>query len=513
MKTIEGRDDILRAFSGPPTDESRAIIGVPSAVFYPENIRDIEAVVEQALLERKDITILGGRTGITAGSAPNEGSYAISFEKLNRILEVISDTNGIILRCEPGVTIDRITDFCRSPDAAVPGADSLEPGKWFYPPDPTEATAQLGGTVATNASGARSFRFGSTRNHVDSLSVLTVEGDRFEIRRGKIFFTDDSVTLTTSCGKNITIPAPIYRTPVSKAVCGYYARDDMDLIDLFIGSEGTLGIFHEIEIRLSPSPHFLGGLSFFHTSEHAFSFAEFLRIQEHVAAVEFFDQSALAFMRTHMEEQPISFPRIPDEAGAALYWEYMDAVETPFDDVLEAWEDALLANGSSFESTWSGFDTSEMNKLKAFRHAIPELVNQVTGMRKREIPSLRKVGTDTAVPLESFPKVYREYTDLLDQSGIEWLAFGHIGDCHLHFNLLPGTDEELNRALQIYKKMMYIAIREDGCISAEHGIGKIKTDYLQEMAGSEAMASMRRIKRALDPRFRLNRGNLFAPDE
>ncbi len=513
MKVIKGREAILKAYSGPPTDESRATIGMPTAVFYPENVDDIETVVRDAAREHKDLTIMGGRTGITAGCAPCEGSYVLSFEKMDKILQVESDNRGLLLRCEPGVTIEQIKAFCLSPETNIPGSERLSPGEWFYPPDPTETTARLGGTIATNASGARSFRFGSTRNHVESLSVITAEGDRLEIRRGEAFFSGDSVTIPTNQGNDISIPAPTHRTSISKAVCGYYAREGMDLIDLFIGSEGTLGVFCEIVIRLSPSPHFLGGLSFFDTNEHAFSFADFLRAQDHVAAVEFFDHSALSFMRAHMEEQPVPFPELPLDAGAALYWEYLETDDAPFEDVFEGWEAALTVNNSSFESTWSGFDTSEMDKLKAFRHTIPELVNQVVGMRKREIPSLRKIGTDTAVPVERFPIVYREYTSLLNQSNVEWLAFGHLGDCHLHFNLLPKTDEELNTAFSLYRKMMRIAVRENGCISAEHGIGKIKTEHLADMAGPEALASMRRVKQALDPHFRLNRGNLFSADE
>lgn len=510
MKTIDGRDDILRAFSGPPTDESRAIIGVPSAVFYPESLDEVETVVRQAIGEQKSLTVMGGRTGITAGSAPDEGSYALSFEKLDRILEVIADSRGLLLRCEPGVTIDRIREFCLSPDKNVPGADGVKPEEWFYPPDPTETTARLGGTVAANASGARSFRFGSTRNHVESLSVITIEGDRFDIRRGELFFTDNEIVVTTYQGKPLTIPAPNYRTSVAKAVCGYYAQEKMDLIDLFIGSEGTLGIFREIGIRLSPVPHFLGGLSFFDTNEHAFSFAEFLRAQDHVAAVEFFDETALIFLRNHIEETPVSIPEFPENAGSALYWEFMETDDFPFENVFEEWETALSANCSSFESTWSGFDSSEMKKLKAFRHALPELVNHVVGRRKQDVPSLRKVGTDTAVPVEKFQTMYERYKTLLNESGIEWLAFGHLGDCHLHFNLLPRTEEELGLALDLYRQMMHIAVQAGGCISAEHGIGKLKAAYLADMIGSEALDSMKRIKRSLDPNSRLNRGNLFS---
>jgi D-lactate dehydrogenase (cytochrome) len=286
----------------------------------------------------------------------------------------------------------------------------------------------------------------------------------------------------------------------------------MELIDLFIGSEGTLAVFSEIGIRLIPAPSLVGVLTFFPSRKQAFAFADFLRKLKNVAAIEYFDETALTFINQNRDKAPAMLPEFPAGARAALYWEYSETDLEPFESSTDAIEAALIANGSSFESSWSGIDRKESSLLKAFRHSVPECINQLIASYKALYPVIRKIGTDAALPGPAFEPVFETFLKLTTASKINTVIFGHIGDFHLHWNMLPKVPAEFEKAVEIYTVMMDCVISSGGTVSAEHGIGKLKVDYLAKMYGKDAMEEMKRIKEVFDPFRLLNPGNLFVYD-
>jgi D-lactate dehydrogenase (cytochrome) len=157
----------------------------------------------------------------------------------------------------------------------------------------------------------------------------------------------------------------------------------------------------------------------------------------------------------------------------------------------------------------AGFDDQGRERLKVFRHAVPEFVNNVMALNKSKAPSVRKVSTDAAVPIEQFRQVFEQQIGLVEQSNVRHVVFGHLGDGHLHINLLPCDDDEMKRALEVYDRVMTLAIYNNGTVSAEHGIGKLKKKYLREMYGERAISGMKRIKNIFDPGWLLSPGNLF----
>jgi D-lactate dehydrogenase (cytochrome) len=142
--------------------------------------------------------------------------------------------------------------------------------------------------------------------------------------------------------------------------------------------------------------------------------------------------------------------------------------------------------------------------MRAFRHSLPVSVNERVVKNKQ-----KKIGTDMAVPDENFPAFLRYYKETLDASGLEYVIFGHIGDCHLHANMLPKDDAEAEKARHIYGRCVAQAIMLGGTVSAEHGIGKLKRKYLSAMMGERYLNEMAEIKRAFDPKGILGRGNMF----
>jgi D-lactate dehydrogenase (cytochrome) len=513
MKSIIGNEKVRKEAVGLLYDESRFTAGVPSEVHFPESIEDCRRVCAAAFAQNRPITLIGGQTGIAGGSVPTEDSIALCFNAMNRILGAGAAPDGApVLYCQPGVTIDAIAAFCDAPLSlpyAVKNAEQLEPGAWFYPPDPTETTAQLGGTVAANASGARTFRFGPTRAHIESLLVILADGNAATLQRGQYHFSKNGCCINTEKGAQVVIPPLPYLSPPIKNASGYFSAPGMDCIDLFVGSEGTLGIFTEIGIRLSPRPSFIGGLSFFGSRNGAFAFADFLRKQPRVSAIEYFDATALEFIEKRKDAISLALPALPPNAQAALYWECMDNSQSPFEEQLESWEERLAACDSSLDATWSGFEPQERKRLKSFRHAVPELVNFTIAQYKKSAPNIRKIGTDTAAPGDHFEAMFEKYRALIKENKLTSVIFGHLGDYHLHFNLLPQNEGQLQTCLGLYRRMMTIAAEYGGVISAEHGIGKAKAAYLSLMYSEEALAAMKSVKKALDPKWLLSPGNLF----
>jgi D-lactate dehydrogenase (cytochrome) len=513
MKKICGQDTIRRELPDILHDESRFESGVPSCVCFPESLADLQGIFREVSSERRGVTLVGGQTGTTGGAVPEEGNWAIAFSSMKRILGVSFDAEKPpVVLCEPGITLEELERFLRAPREwpyPVAGSDDLPPGGFFYPPDPTEMTAQLGGTVATNASGARSFRFGPPRVHVDSLLLVFASGDTVTVKRRKGEKPDEGRTLVTDQGVQFAIPPLPYMSSRIKNASGYFSRPDREPIDLFIGSEGTLATFAAVGVRVQPAVNILAGLSFFTSSGAAFDFADFLREETQIAAIEFFDGSSLRFLDRYRHRVPGSFPSFPKGAGSAVLWEFLEGSPETWESRMDKWEAALARCGASLEETWSGFEEAEKERLRRFRHALPETVNGVIAENKRSCKEIRKIGTDSALPADRFRVVYESMTRMIEKSGLASAAWGHLGDHHIHVNLIPSTGKELSAALDIYDECMSLAVENGGTVSAEHGIGKIKKKYLQKMYGREAVEAMRAVKTAFDPAGILNPGNLF----
>ncbi len=205
-------------------DTSNLKIGNATAVYVPKNEDEVLEVIKEARKENIPLTASGAGTGTVGGRIPLEGAV-ISLEKMNNIVSIDKKNMRSVLQA--GVIVD---DFLKA----------LESKNLFYPPFPTERTAFVGGNVSTNASGEYSYRFGATRKYVERIKVVLSTENILEIRRGE--YTADENGLITSPFFKVKIPA--YRSPDIKNAAGYFSRPGMDLIDLFIGSEGTLGYYY-----------------------------------------------------------------------------------------------------------------------------------------------------------------------------------------------------------------------------------------------------------------------------
>jgi len=289
----------------------------------------------------------------------------------------------------------------------------------------------------------------------------------------------------------------------------------MDLLDLFIGSEGTLGIVVEAEIALTPAPPFRWGIMAFLPGEaHALSFVRQARsddLAHKPVAIEFFDNRALTLLRDNRGKFAVlsELPELPPHFHTAVYVEYHGDSEDVVMAAMEGLVGELEGCGGDEDATWTAMDEHEMQRLKDFRHAVPETVNSLIDERRKTEPKLTKLGTDMAVPDERLEDVMKMYHGALDQEGLEYVMFGHIGNNHVHVNILPRDLSEYEKGRSTYLEWARGVIHMGGTVSAEHGIGKLKVPLLKEMYGEKGIEEMKAVKRLFDPDRRLNRGNLF----
>jgi FAD/FMN-containing dehydrogenase len=267
----------------------------------------------------------------------------------------------------------------------------------------------------------------------------------------------------------------------------------MEWVDLFCGSEGTLGVVLEAEVGLLPIPKELfAGVIFFGSDEDALdAVAEWRGVGE-LRMMEYADRHALEMLRGR-------YPEIPVEAQAALL------IEAVGDDV-EAWEARLEEHHALIEASWFAVGAKDRERFRTFRHTMPELV--VETMRRR---GYMNMGTDYAVPVGRDREMLAYYRERLERElPGRYVIFGHIGDAHVHVNMLPGTQAEVEVATGLMREFAAHAVELGGTVSAEHGLGKRKAHLLELQYSAEEIEAMRRVKRRLDPHWLLGRGTLFA---
>ncbi|MBN2164421.1 MAG: FAD-binding oxidoreductase [Pontiellaceae bacterium] len=462
-------------------DESRRE-GRAERIAFPRSSDEVCEALCLASENNWPVTIQGGRTGITGGCVP-DGGLILNLSRMNAICGIVGDKMTV----QPGAALVDIR-------AALSGSGL------FFPSDLTETSALIGGMVANNASGARSFRYGSVRGWIHALEVVLADSKVVRVERGMHRASGYSFRAGHVAGSLPEIPAPDV-----KNAAGYFVKPDMDLVDLFIGSEGTLGIVTEIELQLKPAPDRMVGLTAFFSSESdSLAFVRFLRDTDWCTlptAIEFFDANALDLLRRMKAERPAfsELPELHSVYHTAIYFEFEG--EAP-DRVVEYIESHAV-------DCWFAEGDYEIATLKNFRHAIPESVNLLIGERRKSVPGLTKLGTDMSVPDERLEEVMQMYHDGLESAGMEYVIFGHIGNNHVHVNILPRSLEEYERGQTLYLEWARQIVGWGGSVSAEHGIGKGKTAFLQLMFGDSGIRKMRALKKLFDPEFRLNPGNLF----
>ena len=348
--------------------------------------------------------------------------------------------------------------------------DQIEATGRLFPPDPTsQRECSLGGAIACNASGARSYRYGSIRPWVSSVEAV--------LPTGQVITADRQTPIPSDWPRIDWVP------PAVKNATGLYPGDN--LLDLLIGSEGLLGLITRAEVRLTDLPRrVFSVLAFYPSVEEGMAFVRQAK-EASPRLIEWYDANSLDLIRQRV-------PDLPERARAAV-WIEQECTDEDHEEQLMAWAERV----ESALDVLFAEDDRDLQRLRAIRHAVPAGVNELVAAN-----GMPKVGTDFAVPDDAIDTLMAAY----DAIELPHVLFGHIGDNHLHLNLLPRTVSELDQAWADWSRLYDLALLHGGCLSAEHGVGKLKQRYLGRMVGDATLGQFAALKRHLDPGWILGRG-------
>jgi D-lactate dehydrogenase (cytochrome) len=493
--------------------------GHAAGVATPASEADIAAV----LAVSEAVLAIGAQSSLTGGATPR-GEVVLSTARLNRILDIGRDS----VRLQPGVPLAEL-------DRA------LERVGRRYPPAPTFTGAFVGGTVATNAAGAATFKYGATRVWVQALTVVLTDGSVVDVERGRTHAHVDGYFEIVRRGEITRVPIPTYRRPqVPKVSAGYFAAPEMDLIDLFIGSEGTLGVISEVTLRLLadrrptclvllPLPDRRRALvlvdALRRASLETWRTSDPLGID--VAAIEHMDARSLALLREDGTDRELGVPLSGNEAIALLITLEVPGVDQSiaFDQIARALDaDApdgrltrfcrLLAAHADFDHAAIAVpgDAARTAQLLAFREAVPDAVNRRVGLAQQRVDArIEKTAADMIVPFERLSELLDLYDAEFSRRGLDVAVWGHISDGNLHPNVIPRTYADVETGKTAILELGRTVIEIGGSPLAEHGVGRnpVKQRLLEAMYGATGIAQMRQVKGALDPEWKLAPGVLF----
>ena len=455
------------------------------------------------------------------------GEVVLSTDRLDRVIDIGTDE----VTLQPGVPLAVLKE-------------RLAGQGLFYPPVPTFDGAFAGGVVATNAAGATTFKYGSTRDWVRRLTVVLADGDVLDLVRGEVLAHPDGYFEIHTAGGLRRVPVPRYRMPdVPKCSAGYFARPEMDLVDLFVGSEGTLGIITEITFAVQPRPpkSCLVWLPLPHEAE-AIALVGTLRAAAQttwrmrdphgidVAAIEQLDRRSLELVRKDGANQRYGVS-VPDDAEMAL----LVQMDLPSDTTLgsdEAYAQISEASNSGAPDTplvrlcrlfaqVGVLERAEIAlpaelhrqaQLFALREAVPEAVNRRVGEAKRAVDSaIEKTAADMIVPFPRLAESLEIFREAFDRRGLDYAIWGHISDGNVHPNVIPRTLGEVRRGWESILDCGHKIVSLGGGPLAEHGVGRnwVKQELLRQLYGKEGITDMRCVKAALDPEGKLAPGVLF----
>ena len=451
--------DIVKGFC---TDSSN-YPGYAEALVRPKSTNEVIEIVKEANLKKIPITTIGNRSSLT-GSAAALGGWILDTSQMTKIFEINPKEKFAI--AEPGMMLSELKKTILENDV-------------FYAPDPTsEKECFFGGSIATNASGSRTFKYGSTRKYVRALEVVLASGETLNIRRPEI----------------------------EKNTFGYLPFQNM--VDIFVGSEGTLGVITKIEVELLEKPeNFFGGMAFFKTLSEALDFVVNIRRNLlHLStvtprAVELFDHLGLDIIR------PDSAFKIPQETQAAIFFEQEYKTEE-FESVLNNWLSFLGKNKAIVDDTIIADVPKQQEELRRLRHKVPSHLFEEGGKFVKDGGG--KISTDWSVPINKIHTVI-DYAESLAKETkiIEPVIYGHIGNGHPHYNFIAKNSIQKKQILEVVHKTCQKVVSLGGTIAAEHGIGKIKKDFVKYQYPKQIIDSMKALKQSLDPNGIMAPGNMF----
>lgn len=416
----------------------------PDAVIWPVDRKEVSEIVAYANGSDIPVTAWGSGTSLEGNPIPVQGGIVLDFSRMNRIIEIrASDFQADV---EPGVVYQDLNE-------------KLKHKGLFFPPDPG-ARATIGGMIANNASGTRTVYYGSTKDYVLQLSVVLPEGEIIEMG-----------------------------TRASKSSSGY------DLVHLFVGSEGTLGVVVEATVRLVGLPNeFSAAIVTFPSLQSAGKAVfEIMRFGLNPAMLELLDRECMALIN---REKNLDLPVSP-----TLFIEFHGPTKSQLSDVLDMTRN-ICQDGDSIEFR-QGLGRADRDRLFEARHELGEMII-------RRHPGFDILVLDVAVPMTAYAEMVSIAREQLAETNVIGYLLSHAGDGNLHLNLAGRKNDarEWERIDGIVKEMVSAALAMGGTATGEHGVGIGKRKFMADEHGS-SLKWMKQVKRLFDPNGILNPGKVF----
>lgn len=453
-------------------DESR-YLGTAESISFPKSEDEIREILLE--LDGINITVQGGKTGITGSGVP-EGGHILNLSHFNKAKEwgEVDLEEGFII-VEPGMSLVELKKIIRS---------VFRNRNVFWPVEPTEESATIGGIIATNAQGICKLQYHSSTKYIDYIKLMDYDGNIRKIE------WDQEIEL------------------------GNKKIKEMETV---IGREGITGIITEVRLRLIKKPESIWGITFFFSNiQQVEQFISHLKVkfprekEASIAAIEYFDQRTI---ETIESQKPYiakikDMPEIPPNITDMVYLE-IHGIEHSIEEIAELLIEVAEESGSNTDLSWAVSGEAEIEKMRSYRHAAAETVNIMIENARKNDSRITKLSTDMNIEDSSFGEVVKRYREGLEKEQLNGCIFGHVMENHLHVNILPKTYEEYEKG----KKLIYDWAKEiqknKGNIVVEHGIGKLKKTILGDAISNEYIIFCRELKEKYDSKYRFNRGNII----
>jgi D-lactate dehydrogenase (cytochrome) len=458
-------------------DESK-MVGAADSISFPESERQIREILRVMREKRTPVTIQGGKTGIVGSAVPLKG-HIMNLSRMNRVIKDFYLTEGgeAYITVEPGITLNELRKVLDRLDT---------PKAFFWPPDPSETTATVGGIAACDAKGVCYHLYGSTASYIAGLRVMNADGVIRDLKKGQ-----DAVVVN---------------------------GESKDLVDAYIGGEGMYGVITALTLQLMQKPGESWGICFFFERQaDGMSFADYLRNEwvetegASIAAIEYVNQTIIQAIESHKHNMTRLNP-VPDIAprmSAMVYVEIHGEQEIAIQEMAEPLMSIVSKFNGDPVNTWAFSGQQEMDRIRSLLHAAAETsILHIEKVRCKD-HRITKLGIDVSVKKHGLKKWVGTFEKETKNENIKTAYWGHMGRQCLHIDILPRDYREFIKGkalLETWAERYPVAV---GDVITFYGVGKLKESIFLKTVSNEHIESIIQLKKHLDPGNLWNPGNMI----
>ena len=451
--------------------------GAADSISFPESEAEIGNILQVMRQNRMPVTIQGGKTGVVGSAVPLRG-HIMNLSHMNKVKSLfIAGEGEAFLKVEPGMTLIELQK----------AIDRLEtPQAFFWPPDPSESTATVGGIASTDAKGVCFHLYGESASYISGIRVMNAEGSIRDLKRGQ-----DAVVIN---------------------------GESKDLLGVYLGGEGMYGVITELTLRLIPKPREIWGIGFFFEDrEDGMSFSDQLKATSfevqgaQIAAIEYLDHTIINALESHKSNMT-KVKHIPDVATHISAMVYVE-IHGDHEEAIEEIAAALMMIGSSFngdpDQTWAFSGEPEIDKMRNFLHAAAETAILHIEKVRSEDPRITKLGIDISIEGDGLKTLVSRFEKTLQKEDLKAGYFGHIGSGRLHIDILPGSYGEFVKGKALFETWAERFPVSLGNAITSYGIGKPKKSIFLKTTSKAYIQELQQLKRQLDKHNLWNPGNMI----